>query len=349
MADVTFIGAVAVGEQSDLGAINTTIRDLALGGGGALDETNGLVLGDAESGTGKTGIAFPDHVRDARENPVEPGSFTVLPDTFVKVNVEGFEISWQLKGNGVTSTPSAGQAKPDPGIHALLLMSGLAGSNGTSPKYQYIPALGTTYGTVKLWNFDMSYTYMDCVLASLTLEQTGGSIIIAKASFRVGSLAAIENGLTATTYDYGFQASLSAPVVQAAAYTWGQLRGFMTMSLVIDNVVNSVSDSNQATGLRWVQDERRVRCNGTVYMSTSDSDFEYQELIGAPSANAVWTIGPVTAPAAQLNSIKFTCNQLQVTKTKYDKVGIATVCILESHCTGVGGAGGADEFLAEFQ
>ena len=48
--------AIAVGVQSDFETINDTIRDLA----GVIDETDGCVLGDRESGDADSGISSPD-------------------------------------------------------------------------------------------------------------------------------------------------------------------------------------------------------------------------------------------------------------------------------------------------
>ncbi len=135
MADVIFAAGFAIGLQVDAATLNATISGLA----GALDETDGIVLGVHDAGTGETGITLPNFVREARELADVPSSFTRTANSLIKVNAESLDIAFLLKGNGVTSTPSADQAKPFLGIDALFEAGGLNGSTGTNPEYEYYP------------------------------------------------------------------------------------------------------------------------------------------------------------------------------------------------------------------
>jgi hypothetical protein len=250
MPDQNFTGtAMAVGVQSALGTVNGTVAALS----GSLTSTDGIVLGDRESGDANSGIALPSVERV--ERALADLGFTRQAGSFQRSAVNNLAITIPLKGNGVTSTPSAGQAKPLAGIDALLLSSGFAGANGTSPVYTYTPSATTTFATVKLWVADLSYVFMDC-LCTFALNPQPGDIALATFSISVGSLNAFTDGVTFPTLDYGTQSSLSAPVVQGVNHTWSTTRGFKDLSITNANNVSEIEDSNQATGIRLVQESR---------------------------------------------------------------------------------------------
>ena len=180
------IGA-AFGVQSALGTINTTVRDLS----GALGVTNGIVLGHRGSGDAESGITLPNFVRVDDEKPSVAASFTEQFPDLLRIEPQGFAITVPLKGNGVVSTPSAGQALPLAGIDALLRAAGLVGANGTAPAYNYTPRHAgssggsTIYLTAKLWVDNISWAFSDLAVDSMEIEMTPGGIALATFNFGV--------------------------------------------------------------------------------------------------------------------------------------------------------------------
>ena len=334
MADEQWQIALAVGVQSALGTVNATIAALS----GTIDETDGVVLGDRESGDANSGIAVPDFERNARAVADVAGSFTQQFDSFQRLDVTGLSIAFALKGNGVTSTPSAGQAKPDPGIDALHLIAGLSGANGTSPIYEYTMNSGTTYGTIKLWIGSHSYVLQDCLVSNFKSVEEPGGITLCTAEIEVGShdpATQFSDGVTFPTIDYGNQASLSSPTVQGVGNAFGSTRGFASLEITIANDTSEVPDSNQATGVRKVQDARRVEVVGSLYIDDGDSDYGYQN-VGqsvAPTDDMTFQVGDIASATDTINAHKVELNNLQFEKQKPQKSGTATIEEFTGRCT----------------
>lgn len=329
MADQNFNGvALAVGVQSGLGTVNATIAALS----GSLTSTNGIVLGDRESGDANSGIVLPTIERV--ERALADLGFTRQPGVFQRASVNDLAITIPMKGNGVTSTPSAGQAKPLAGVDALLLACGLSGANGTSPVYEYTPSATTVYVTAKLWVADLSYVFMDCI-GTLTLVPTPGDIMLATIALQVGSLNAFADGVTFPTLDYGTQASLSAPIVQGVAHSWSTTRGFNELSITNENEIEEIEDSNQASGIRLVQNSRQFNVEGVVFTDSADSDFEHQNVVAtaAPTADMSFQLGTIAAPAATLNAVKVELNNVQLETVKDVKLGTAHAKQIAGYCT----------------
>lgn len=343
MSDLDFSIGLAVGVQTALGTPNATIAALT----GALTSADGIVLGDRESGDAESGITVPNYDRIAREVARVPASFTEQDDSFLRLAVTSLAITWQMKGNGATATPAAGEAKPLAGIDALLEMAGLIGANGTNPVYEYTPrhagsaAPGATrYGTIKHWMGDMSWVYQDCILDSLVIVPTPGDLALVTANIKVGSHdpATQFNGAdTFPTFDYTTQASLSAPVVQGVAHAWGTTRGFESMTITIENDTSDVQDSNQANGLRAVQNGRKVTAAGTVFVDDADSDMEFQNAIAtvAPTVDLSFQLGDVAGATDTINAWLVELNNLRVSTMKLNKLGAVTAVEFTAKSTGV--------------
>lgn len=348
MTEITWGADLAVGVQSNQSTINSTVSGLTT----PLDSTDGIVLGTATAGTGETGITIPTLTRDFLEKPDESGTFTKIANSFLKTKAESFQIAFELKGNGAASTPSSGEALPLAGIDALLRMSGLTGANGTAPVYTYTPSATTEYGTVKLWVGGQSFVFGGCIVDSLTLPFTGGEASIAVANIRVGWVEA-QAAIALPTADYGNQASLSAPVLEGAAYSWGYTRSAQNMEVVISNEISEIPDMNVSnTGIRLSQSSRTISVNGTVYQDdgSANEEFEYDELVKttAPTADASWTLGTLAGASDTLNAALVSASNLQVTSAKYVDAGDVTSVEVQSHCTGASGGGGGDEFSITF-
>jgi len=324
MADELFTIGAAFGVQSAFGTVNATVRDLA----GAIGVTDGIVLGDRESGDAESGITIPDLERVFRE--VADVGLTKQHSTRIRDAINGFAIAFQLKGNGSASTPLAGEGKPDAGIDALLQAAGLVGANGTAPVYAYTPGSTAVYLTAKLWLGDLSFVFQDC-LADLEIPFTGGEIGVASAAIAAGSITVAADGVTFPTFTYGNQSSLSAPNVEAVGHAWGTTRPFSDLTLSIANAIEDIPDSNAATGIRKDQTGRIITATGTIWVDTADSDFAYQEAIKtvAPTAEESFQVGTIAGPAATLNAYLVSLSNPGTHRVKYDRLGGQLVATVE--------------------
>lgn len=336
MADETWAIAAAFGTQSALGTVNSTIAALS----GTVDETDGFVLGDRDSGDAESGITVPEIARVEASVADVSGSFTRQSGSFERATPSTLEITWQIKGNGTTATPAVGEAIFDPGIHAILQMAGLAGANGGSnAEYDYTPSSSTTYGTIKLWVADRSYVFQDCIAESLDLIFEGGKIGKARATIQIGSHSPstqFSDGVTFPTVTYGNQSSLSAPLAQGLSHTYGAARDFETLTIRISNEIEELPASNQATGVRKVQNSRTIEVEGVLYAVTADSDFDYQAVVNgsAPTSDLTFQIGTAATGATALNAFLVNANNVQLTSARDVKRGTVLATEIAGYCTG---------------
>ena len=317
MGEVTFNIAAAFGVQSVLGTADATIAALTT----SVDETDGLVLGDPESGIGESGIDFAI-ARSLREKADVSPSFTKQPSDFIGESIETFEISWALKGNGATATPSAGEAIPDPGIDALLQACGLTGANGTAPDYVYTPAASQII-TAKVWVNGMAWVVKD-IVGSLSIDFPPGSVAVATATLAgVIDSFAVE---AIPTLDFGNQGTLSAPSVAEVGHNWGisaASRGFSTATLGIDSGTQDVPDSNAEAGNRTRQTSRTITMEATIFGDDGDIDFERAELVRttAPTEPQTFTVGTPAGAADTINAITVLLANPETRSAKPNKLG----------------------------
>ncbi len=323
MADENFNIGIAVGVQSAFGTINATTRDLS----GSLAVSQGIVLGDAESGDAESGITIPDFEPVRRE--LAAVGFTRPFASFVREAFSGLQIIHHLKGNGAASTPATDEAQPDAGIDALHQMAGLVGASGTSPTYVYTPQTsGAIYGTVKLWIADLSFVFQDCLVGTRGIACPPGDLAVITDDIEIGELAVAADGVTFPTFNYGTQATLSAPSVIGVANIWNATRGFRSFDLEFANQVEDIEDSNQSTGFRKVQKApREISAAASIYLQTADSDFEYQQsiLTVAPTDAFTFQLGTVAGASDPLNAILIALNNPATDVLKYDRAGSVTV------------------------
>jgi hypothetical protein len=342
MADETFNIGLAVGVQSAFGTPNATVAGLS----GSLDSTDGIVLGDKDSGDAESGIAIPEIAQVVREVAQVAGSFTQQADAFLRAAVNGFAVSFPMQGNGVTSTPTTGQALPLAGIDALLQSAGLVSANGTDPVVAYTPRSTAIYLTAKLWIADLSLVFTDALVETLEVVFEPGGSALATANLRVGKhdpATDFADGVTFPTFDYTTQGTLANPVVAGVNHTWGEVRGFEELTVSIGNELETFGDSNvPSTGQRESQSSRVITVDGTLYLTTADSDFEYQQLTSttAPTTDLSFQVGTVATPTDTLNAFLVECNNLQPKAVKYDRRGTATVATLTGAKCAATAAGG---------
>lgn len=351
MADESWGIAVAVGVQTALGTVNSTIAGLS----GTKDSSDGFVLGDGESGDAASGIVTPDFIREARDVADVADSFTKQASSFERVDTQNLSIICQLKGNGelTDATPSVGEASiltatadADKflGVDALWQAGGLVGANGgANVEYDYTPRIGATspstrYVTVKIWKGDLSWVLMDCICETVELSFPPGKTGLVAFNLRVGSIYAFADGVTVPTIDYGSQASLSSPTVKGVASAYGSTRDFKELTLTIDQNLEEIPASNQATGYRLVQGGRTFVFNGVIWVDAADSDFDYQKLIAtsAPTEDFSFTVGTMSVAENDVNNAyKIEGNNVEQRSVKYTREGTAMVVVFsDARCTG---------------
>lgn len=343
MSTQAFTAAMAVGLQVDIDTLNATISGLS----GALDSSDGIVLGVSDAGTGETGITLPTFAREATEQSDVVSSFTRTANSLIRTNVESFDFTFLLKGNGVTSTPSAGQGKPLPGIDALLEAAGLDGANGSAPLYVYTPRATSVYATIKLWVADMAWVFKACLVENMTFEFIGGGDTKVTCSISVGSIESQADGVAIPTFDYTTQSSLSAPILQGAGFSWGQTRGFRTMSLAVVNTIEAFEDSNQATGLRQAQSDRSIDMDAVINVDDGDTDYEYTQVAAssAPTDDAVFQLGTIAGATDTINACKVEFNNGVIDSYQSEKAGDIITAAVRAHATATSAAG---EFTLTF-
>ena len=360
MAYENWAVGLAVGTQTGLGVPNATIAALS----GAIDTDDGILLGDRDSGDADSGLSLPSLVRQEATPADVPGSLTPQPSSFQRLSIDGFSISWLLKGSGLlrgADPPDDGEAIPIPAVRALFDMAGLIGANGTAPAYRYTPRVAASvggyqlYGTIKLWIGNLSWVFQDCIIEKLALVMTPGGNLVATADVAVGShdpATQFSSGVTFPTFDYtatttGGQLH-SAPLVAAVGHSWSTTRGFEDMTVTVENSASEEQDSNAETGLVQAVTERRITCVGRIYADAdAASKFEMENVAGeTPTADITMQIGDATTVETDpFNALAMILSDVQVAQVKPDKTGNFMVMDLSGYCT-ASSAGG--EFSLDF-
>lgn len=340
MAYFDFALGVAIGVQSAYGTINTTIRDLT----GALATANGIVLGDADAGVGQSGITFDQERIEKALAPVT-ASFTKQAPSFIRIDPV-LEIAVPFGGARNAASNPVVDADMDlathwPGMFGLLRGSWGAGAAwGGGVGHQWLPASLVPF-TAKIWvggtsgdAFCTSYVLQDC-FADLDIDFTPGGIAVA--TFKIGGTRALRTGaVTIPTFNYGTQASVSAPTVDSAAFTWGPSRGFIDLKLSVVNQIQEFADSNVVGGISKRQASREISIAGTIYSDSADQDYEDTRLEAttAPTDDATFTIGDAATATNPVNAYFLSLNNLNVTKNSPEKVGPLLARKIEASCTG---------------
>lgn len=347
MTDVLHGVLVAVGTQTDASTIDADIRDLH--DATSVSSTDGIILGDAESGDDGTGITLPEFVRVFDEVGDVNGSFTKSASMFTRVSSEGMTISFRMKGNGASSTPLADEAQPLAGIDALWLACGLEPAADSAPTYSYAPLSGTQYVSIRLWSAGQTWLFKSCVVESMSVPLVGGESTVVTASIRIGSIADdTTDGAGSdpeivplpTTIDYGTQATLTPPRSENVTFTWGaQARCYGELTLDIANTIEELTDSCQTSGIRLSQSERAFNIAATLWQisDTSQTDYEWRQLIdeaSTSSASLSVQIGAVAGPAGTLNAYLLAMNLLDVQSLNYEKAGAFNKAVFSAVCTG---------------
>lgn len=317
MAEITRQIGVALGSQSVQGTADPTIAALA----GALTEANGIVLGDPSSGEGESGIAY-DFERGFSEKADVSGSFTKQASDFLSEDLVTFSIAIPLKGAG-TGTPTLdSHYTPAAGILALWRALGWTGAGwGGGTGWAFTPG-PTQHVTAKLWESGLAWVIKDLTATRCSIKLTPKEVAVA--TFELAGIVDSFASAAFPTFNYGVQASLSAPAVKNAGHNWGisaALRGFTEGTLTIDNESEEIPDSNAATGSRVRQTGREIRFEGTILADSGNASFERAELVrtSAPTELQTFTIG--TAGASVANALRFRLLTPELQKLSPAKIG----------------------------
>lgn len=345
--EIPFLLGAAFKNQTTRGtATSMAVIGAGAGGSGAINNsTDGAVQGDADSGAGGSGISL-QLAKTFTDKAVQTGSFSRDFGNFIAREVSSFQFVLPLKGNGSTagSPPVSANFTPDLGIIALLRAAGFAGS-GVSSVWRYLPT-STLLATAAIYNGNTSggnglrAIIRDLEATGVTFDFTPGEI--GKATFDLaGVLDSVDESGTwgAAPFAYGNQATLSAPPVRSAAFTWGPVTpdaravGFSELSISIDNQAEDVPSSNSASGIIKRQTGRLVTVSGTLDAASAEILYELNQLAETSIANAkplTFTIGTAAGSAGICNAYRFTLPTPElVSLEKVDPLGASEAWAFE--------------------
>lgn len=318
----TATSMAVIGSGSSSGAINTA--------------TDGAVLGDPDSGAGGSGISL-SLTKSLTEKAVQTGSFSRDFGNFVSRDVDSFAFVLPLKGNGSTagSPPVAANFTPDLGIVNLLRAAGLTGA-ASSALWRFTPT-STALITAALYSGNASGNGLrailrDCEASKLTLAFKPGEVGTATFDLAAVVDSVDESGTWGgTPFAYGNQATLSAPPIRSAAFTWGPSSadarsiGFSELSISIDNQGQDVPSSNSASAVIKRQTGRVITCSGILDAAAAEILFELNQLAESNIANAkplTFTIGTAATSGTVCNAYRITLPTPELTKLeKVDPLG----------------------------
>jgi hypothetical protein len=318
--------------------------------GGALTLADGIVLGDAGSGIGESGIDFALSRVDKAVAPVTT-SFTAQFPTFLRREVGTLTITVQGKGSGVTaSNPTVSadfdQSTDYPGLNALLRSAGLTGGVwGGGVGWAYIPASAAPV-TVKLWvgtsTNGVMYVLTNCV-SKLTMNVEPGDVALWQFEIS-GTVSSHDATITTPTFTYATVATESAPTVENAAHSFGisaAARGFSDMAITIDNEIEDVRDSNANGGLTKRQTSRAITAALTLYADSGNEDYEDERLAAtsATTDDMVFVVGAATAISAAAKSWRVNFLNPNLISNEVQKLGpsVARAIKLQATATSANG------------
>ena len=299
MGEITFLAGAAFLNQTTLGTFNTSVPDIGAGSdSNSIDNTtDGAVIGLDGVGIGDSGISL-SLGKELIEKAVVAGSYTRGFADYISRTVESFSIEIPLKGNGktTTATPVAADFTPDLGIAALFRAAGLDG-NEVGATWAYTP-LGAEIisGAVYLGNQagnGIKIEGRDIIAKSLELKFTPGEI--GSALFNLGGIVNDINesgSWPATPFNYGNQASLSAPIIQGVGFTWGpdtpaaRALGFSDLTISVSLKTEEIKAANLTPGTLTRQTGRTITVSGTFDAESSEALYETDQLAADAIANA---------------------------------------------------------------
>lgn len=319
--EIPFLVGLLVKNQPSRGVATVMpVIGSGAGGSGAFDLSNGAVLGDPSAGAGESGVSL-SLGKMLSEKAVLTGSYTRGFANFVSRVVEGFQVVLPLKGNGeTTGTPVAADFTPDVGIVSLYRAAGLVGAaSGAQWQFTPVPTDLVTCAVMTGNDVDgggngLQIILRDVEAKSLTFDFTPGET--ATATFDLGGVfdSLNQTGTWPTIpFEYGNQASLSAPAVQSVGFQWGpdtptpRAVGFSQLSLIIDLGSEDVLSSNAKGGTVPRQTDRNIKISATID-AASAMTYEIDQLAESLIANAdplTFQIGTAAGASQIANALAF--------------------------------------------
>lgn len=283
MSKIDFEVAVAFATQSAEGTYDPTLDAIT----DTLTYTDGLLLGDPESGVRESGLSLT-FGRKKKDKAFLGATFTRPLSDFLLAEVPTLSFAMPFCGNRKTQSgaPADSDGTPIAGLDALLEAAGLTGAAwGSGVGWQYI------YGSTNPISGLIYYSgerveLLDC-RAQLSIAFTAGEVPVLTATVEVGSikdhsLAAIPGTLTWGPGAGEGQAERSAPKTLGAGFTWrdGPARGgFSEGTLNLTPAYTDIGDCNAATGLVKEQEDRETSFEATIFSDdTTDDGHEYEQL-----------------------------------------------------------------------
>tara|TARA_R110000787_G_scaffold94732_1_gene197549 strand:+ start:797 stop:1891 length:1095 start_codon:yes stop_codon:yes gene_type:complete len=293
MADIKFLLGVAFKDQAARG---TATAMPAIGGGsgtaGAINEADGAVLGSDGQGVGDSGISF-SIAKNITEKAVVSGSFTRNFANFLGRTVDSFQVVTEIKGSGITGSDPIVAADLDIplGLEVLYAAAGFQGQYVLSgyPRFSFTPdptALATAaiyFGNEASNGGQIIIRDVECRSASFSFPPGETGTITWDLIGEFDSYNEL-GSWPSTPFEYGNQASLSAPVIEGAAFTWGpdtpaaREIGFSTLEITVSNDFETVASSNSANGRTQRQTGRTISCNATIDATSGEFLYELDQI-----------------------------------------------------------------------
>lgn len=338
MASIDFLlGAVFKSQTTRGTATSMPAIGSGSGTGGAIDETDGAVLGSSGSGVGETGIAFALS-KDYSDKVVNTGSFSRNFANYLGQRVDSFSIVIDLKGNGGTASDPivAGDFAHDAGIAALWRAAGLTdnqttGGNAMTPRATQLVTAALYFGNEGSNGGRVILRDVEC--SSWSMQLIPGQVGTVTFEF-VGVVDSYDEGGSwpATAFEYGTQATLSAPIVQNVGFAWGpdtpadREIGFSTFTMTQTNAFEEIPSSNSSTGTTQRQTGRETRVEATIDGESTGFLYELNQLAESNIANAEaldWTIGTAATAGDTINAISLSVPDPELISLTPNRLGDA--------------------------
>ena len=279
MAEFASDTAVAFAPQVAEGTFNATLDAIA----GTLNDSQGLLLGDSQSGEGGSGLDFSlDRV--LRDKGSVSGGFTRPVSDFLRLEPD-FTFVVPFCGNRASpgGAPVDADATPLTGIDALLQGAGLVGAAwGSGVGWRYVFGSPNPISALVYYSGNR-LELLDC-RCNLTLDFPPGSIPLLTAKVSVGSVKE-HSEANLPTLTYGNQATVSAPVVESLGFAWGGTRGGESLSVELATSIDETPDFNKPSGVRKSISDRTVDVAALLFADNATNRiFDYTQLVATLDA-----------------------------------------------------------------
>lgn len=307
--------------------------------GGPYGESDGLVLGDTDSGVGESGISLTLG-RNFDEKGDVAGSFTRLFDDFLNGASETFSFAFPIAGNRSTPGPAAVDAdfQVAIGIRAIYSCCGLVGQAwGGGLGQEYVPA-NTSFTSALVFDSGTVYAIID-MAGNLDFDLTAGEKGVQTGTFTAKLDVDSSGGAFAfPTLNFGAQQTESPPSVKEVANVFGgQSRGFGSLSVAINNEIEEVADSNAVDGLRIEQAGREISFSTVMDVDDADITFDFDNLVAAAAQTDIITfqLGDVNADDGTdpAEAVLFELNGVNLNSLGLDQPARSKANVLDGFCT----------------